>query len=150
MLECSLADHVLARCDDLASFTERAGGITRTFLCEPMRGLHARLAGWMERAGMRVRLDAAANLIGHYEGVGASGRVLAIGSHLDTVPDGGRYDGVLGVLLGLAAVEALARVGRRLPFAVEVVGFSEEEGIRYRAPYLGSRAVAGRFDASLL
>src|SRR3954453_18452352 len=87
MLESSLSDDVLARCDELAAFTERAGGITRTFLCEPMRRLHSRLAGWMEGAGMRVRLDPAANLIGQYEGEVAGARVLAIGSHLDTVPD---------------------------------------------------------------
>ena len=71
-------------------------------------------------------------------------------AYLDTVPDAGRYDGVLGVLLGVAAVRALAMSGRRLPFAVEVIGFSEEEGIRFRASYLGSRAFTGRFDAGLL
>jgi allantoate deiminase len=150
MLETSLADEVLARCDELATFSEEAGRITRTFLCEPMRRLHARLGGWMEAAGLRVRIDAAANLIGLYEGSRDGARVLAIGSHLDTVPDAGKYDGVLGVLLGVAAVQALVRDGRRLPFAIEVIGFSEEEGIRFRAPYLGSRAVAGRLDAALM
>ena len=74
--------------------------------------------------------------------------VLAIGSHLDTVPDAGKYDGVLGVLLGLAAVQALG--GRRLPFGIDVIAFSEEEGVRYRAPFLGSLAAAGRFDRRLL
>jgi allantoate deiminase len=74
--------------------------------------------------------------------------VLLIGSHLDTVPDAGKYDGILGVLLGIAAVESLA--GRRLPFGIDVVAFSEEEGIRYRAPFLGSRAICGQFDRGLL
>ena len=74
--------------------------------------------------------------------------VLAFGSHLDTVPNAGKYDGVLGVLLGVAAVKALG--GRRLPFGIEVIAFSEEEGVRYRAPFLGSLAAAGRFDRQLL
>jgi allantoate deiminase len=113
-----------------------------------MRRLHDRLAGWMRDAGMDVHLDAAANLIGLYPADVAEAPTLLIGSHLDTVPDAGKYDGVLGVLLGVAAVQALG--GRRLPFKVGVIGFSEEEGVRYGVPYLGSLAVAGRFDPSLL
>ncbi len=111
-----------------------------------MKRVHEHLTGWMERAGMTVRLDQAANLIGHYpaEGGRDNAPVVLIGSHLDTVPNAGKYDGMLGVLLGLAAVEALG--GRRLPFALEVVGFSEEEGVRFRTPYLGSLALCGRFD----
>jgi allantoate deiminase len=136
------------RCDEVATFTEDAGKITRTFLCEPMRRLHGPVAGWMEAAGMCVRLDAAGNLIGHYAGIRPELPVLAIGSHLDTVPDAGRYDGVLGVLLGIAAVKALG--GRRLPFGIDVLAFSEEEGVRYGVPYLGSLAVCGRFDRGLL
>jgi allantoate deiminase len=147
-----LAGEVLARCDEVATFSEESGRVTRTFLCEPMKRLHGRLAGWMEAAGMNVRIDPAANLIGRHEGAREGARVFAIGSHLDTVPDAGKYDGVLGVLLGVAAVRALAllRGDRRLPFAIEVIGFSEEEGIRFRAPFLGSRAISGRFDARLL
>ena len=90
----------------------------------------------------------AGNLIGRYEGASSALPVLMIGSHLDTVPDAGKYDGVLGVVLGIAAVEALG--GRRLPFGIDVIAFSEEEGIRYRAPFLGSRAVCGQFDRELL
>jgi allantoate deiminase len=155
---------VLARCDVLASYSEEPGKITRTFLCEPMHGVHECLAGWMRAAGMSVRLDPAGNLIGHYSAAlsrpsrsaadgeaqpaGADAPVFLIGSHLDSVPDAGKYDGVLGVLLGLAAVQALG--GQRLPFAVDVVGFCEEEGVRFGTPYLGSPAVCGRFDLSLL
>jgi allantoate deiminase len=102
----------------------------------------------MHAAGMQVRRDAIGNLIGHYPGAEPNAPVFLIGSHLDSVPNAGRYDGVLGVLLGVAAVEALA--GRRLPFAVDVLAFSEEEGIRFRTPYLGSLAVCGRFDPALL
>jgi allantoate deiminase len=102
----------------------------------------------MHAAGMQVRRDAIGNLIGHYPGAEARASIFLIGSHVDSVPNAGKYDGVLGVMLGIAAVEALE--GRRLPFAVEVLAFSEEEGIRFRTPYLGSRAVCGRFDSALL
>jgi allantoate deiminase len=144
----SLATEVLARCEILAGYTEEPGRITRTFLCEPMRGVQECLSGWMRAAGMAVRLDAAGNLIGRYPAADADAPVFLIGSHLDSVPDAGKYDGVLGVLLGVAAVRALD--GQRLSFAVEVIGFCEEEGIRFRVPYLGSLAVSGRFDPALL
>ncbi len=146
--QVDLAAEVIARCDEVALFSEEPDKITRTFLSEPMRRLHGRMTQWMEEAGLCVRLDAAGNLIGHYDGVRPERPVLAIGSHIDTVPNAGKYDGVLGVLLGLAAVDALA--GRRLPFGIDVIAFSEEEGVRYRTPFLGSLAAAGRFDRELL
>jgi allantoate deiminase len=144
----SLAAEVLARCDTVAGYSEETDCIKRTFLCEPMHGLHDRMSGWMAAAGMRVRRDPIGNLIGRYPAGEEDAPVFLIGSHLDSVPNAGRYDGVLGVLLGVAAMQALG--GRRLPFAVDVIGFSEEEGVRYRMPYLGSMAVCGRFDAALL
>ena len=144
----ALAEEVLARCQVLAGYSEEPGRITRTFLCEAMRGVHEHLGGWMRAAGMEVRLDPAGNLIGHHPAAGPDAPLFLIGSHLDSVPDAGMYDGVLGALLGVAAVQALG--GRRLPFAVEVLGFCEEEGVRFRTPYLGSRAVCGRFDPELL
>jgi len=143
-----LAHQVIGRCDQAASFTEEPGKITRTFLSQPMRGLHEQLTTWMHGAGMTVHLDAAGNLIGRYAGSDANHPVLLIGSHLDSVPDAGKYDGVLGVLLGVAAVQALG--GRRLPFGIDVIAFSEEEGVRFRAPFLGSRAICGQFDFGLL
>jgi allantoate deiminase len=143
-----LAAEVLARCDEVAQFSEEPDRITRTFLSEPMRRLHGAFSRWMEEAGLIVRLDAAGNLIGRYGAVRPGQPVLAIGSHLDTVPNAGKYDGVLGVLVGLAVVRAMGR--RPLPFAVDVIAFSEEEGVRYRAPFLGSLAAAGRFDRKLL
>jgi allantoate deiminase len=144
----ALAAAVLRRCDQVAQFTEEPGRITRTFLSPPMKPLHQRLEAWMCAAGMRVHCDAIGNLIGRYPGATADAPVFLIGSHLDTVPNGGKYDGVLGVLLGVAAVEALA--GRRLPFGIDVVAFSEEEGVRYRTPYLGSLALCGRLDPALM
>jgi allantoate deiminase len=144
----AMAMEALGRCDEAAAFTEEAVKITRTFLSEPMRRLHERLTGWMEAAGLYVRLDAAGNLVGRYAGRHPDTPVLMIGSHLDTVPDAGKYDGVLGVMLGIAAVQALG--GRHLPFGIDVIGFSDEEGVRYGVPFLGSLAACGRFDRSLL
>ena len=143
----ALAAEALARCDALAAASEEPGRLTRTFLRPSMRAAVDLVASWMGEAGMTTRVDAAGNVIGHRPGSdGEASPVLLIGSHLDTVPDAGRFDGALGVLLGIAAVRAAGR----LPFAVEVVGFSEEEGVRYRTPYLGSLAMAGRFDPALL
>ena len=143
-----LADEALARCDVLGAESETAEGLTRTFLRPPMHRVHEHVAPWMRRAGMSVRLDAAGNLLGRREAGIQNAPAVVIGSHLDTVPDAGRYDGILGVVLGIAAVEALGDLP--MPFAVEVVGFSEEEGVRYRSPYLGSLAFSGRLDPSLL
>jgi allantoate deiminase len=144
----ALAMEALARCDEAAAFTEEPGRVTRTFLSEPMRRLHERLAGWMEAVGLRVRVDAAGNLVGRYAGRHPDSPILMIGSHIDTVPDAGKYDGVLGVMLGIAAVQALG--GRRLPFGIDVIAFSDEEGVRYGVPFLGSLAACGRFDRRLL
>ena len=97
---------------------------------------------------MGVRVDAVGNLRGAYEGTLQNAPRLIIGSHLDTVPNAGAYDGVLGVVIGIALIEALA--GRRLPFPIEVVGFSEEEGVRFGFPFIGSRAFTGSLGADLL
>lgn len=102
---------------------------------------------------MTTRLDRVTNLIGRFDPAMASGnvrKVLLIGSHLDTVVNAGRYDGSLGVLLGLGFVELLREYSARFPFAIDIIGFCEEEGIRYRTPFIGSRAVAGTFDSALL
>ncbi len=113
-----------------------------------MRDCHREIAGWLSDAGAEVKVDAAGNLRAYYasEERGAS-RVL-IGSHLDTVPNAGAYDGVLGAMVAIALVESLQ--GRRLPFGIEVVGFSEEEGVRFSTPFIGSRALIGRLDEELL
>jgi allantoate deiminase len=133
-----LANKVIACCRELAGFTEEPGRITRTFLSPPMRDVHRVLTDWMKRLGMRVWVDDAGNLRGLH---GRAPKRLVIGSHLDTVPDAGAFDGVLGVVLGIALVEAL---GDRCPgLFIEVIGFSEEEGVRFGVPFIGSRAVAG-------
>ncbi len=132
-----VAREVIRRCRLLARFTEEPGHITRTFLSHPMRDVHRHVRGWMEAAGMRVRIDAAGNI----RGVTGQGRRLMIGSHLDTVPQAGAFDGILGVILGIALVERCAAEGREV--GIEVVGFSEEEGVRFGVPFIGSRALVG-------
>lgn len=137
-------EEIIARCRQIANFTEIPGEITRTFLSPPMRGVHQLASKWMEAAGMTVRVDAVGNLRGLYPGVVPDPPCLLIGSHLDTVPNAGAFDGVLGVVLGIAVVEQLA--GAKLPFAIEIIGFSEEEGVRFGKPFLGSLALVGGVD----
>jgi allantoate deiminase len=144
---------VIRWCRLLSTLSEDASAITRTCLSRPMRDVHTALAAWMARLGMTVRVDAIGNLRGVYpphlppSRLAASPRVY-IGSHLDTVPNGGAFDGVLGTVLAIALVELLGQ--KRFPFAIEVVGFSDEEGVRFGTPFLGSRALAGTFDLALL
>jgi allantoate deiminase len=139
---------IIDRCRILARFSETSGAITRTFLCPAMHDVHRTLRTWMEEAGMTVTLDAAGNLHGFHTAIEPDAPRLLIGSHVDTVPDAGPYDGVLGVVLATALVRALS--GRRLPFSIEVVAFSEEEGVRFGVPFIGSRALAGTLDDALL
>ena len=113
-----------------------------------MHDCHREIVQWMEPLGIKVRSDAAGNLRGVYAGAQPNGPRLLIGSHLDTVPNAGAYDGNLGVVLAVALLEELQ--GRRFPFAIEVLGFSEEEGVRFGAPFIGSRALVGRLDPQLL
>ena len=137
----------LAECQHIAAMTEEPGRITRRFLTPPTHDVHAHLRRRMESLGMTVDLDAAGNLRGLLP-PSASGKRLILGSHIDTVPDAGAFDGILGVML---ALECVGLVGEsHLPLSIEVIAFSEEEGVRFGVPFLGSRAVAGRFDPLLL
>jgi allantoate deiminase len=142
------AHEVIARCGKLAAFSEDSDGTRRTFLSPPMRECHQEIARWMEPLGVQVRVDAAGNFRGLYPGAQTNAPRILIGSHLDTVPNAGAYDGMLGVALGIALLEELR--GRRLPFGIELVGFSEEEGVRFGTPFIGSRALVGRLDQALL
>ena len=136
------AQQVMEWCDLLASCSDELGSITRPFASDAMRRAHAHVQEWMRQAGMTVTRDNIGNLRGRYEGDGAA--TLLLGSHLDSVRDAGRYDGPLGVLVAIAAVQALHDAGRRLPFGIEVLAFADEEGLRFGSTYLGSRALAGR------
>jgi allantoate deiminase len=142
------ADEVIARCRKLASFSEDSGSTRRTFLSAPMRDCHRELGSWMSRTGMKVSVDAAGNLRGFYSGSAPEAPRLVLGSHLDTVPNAGAYDGILGVVAAITLIEALG--AQKLPFAVEVLGFSEEEGVRFGVPFIGSRALVGRLDGEVL
>src|SRR5262249_44204614 len=120
----------------------------RTFLSPAIRDCHRELAAWLEPLGAEVHVDAAGNFRAVYPAAGMAAPRLLIGSHLDTVPNAGAYDGALGVVLAVALLQALE--GRRLSFGIEVVGFSEEEGVRFGVPFIGSRALVGRLDKELL
>jgi allantoate deiminase len=140
------AKAVIAECHLLATMSEEPGRTTRRFLTPPVAEVHDHLRARMTVLGMSVTIDAAGNLRGLWQPDGA--RRLVLGSHIDTVPDAGAYDGVLGVVLALELVEKAQR--EALPLAIEVIAFSEEEGVRFGVPFIGSRAVAGRFDPALL
>ncbi|PTR11876.1 MULTISPECIES: allantoate amidohydrolase [unclassified Novosphingobium] len=129
-----------------APFSDMAGGLYRGWLSPAHRASVAQVAAWMEAAGMTTHVDGAANLIGRYPGTG-NGPPLIIGSHIDSVRDGGVYDGPLGVMLGIECVAALHAAGRRMPFAIEVIAFGDEEGSRFPAAMLTSKALAGLLDA---
>jgi allantoate deiminase len=142
------AEQVIARCQQLARFSEDSDGTRRTFLSAPMREVHREITAWLQALGATVRIDAAGNLRGYYAGEPSAAPRLLIGSHLDTVPNAGAYDGVLGVVIAVALLAALD--GEKLPFAIEVIGFSEEEGVRFGEPFIGSQALVGRLDDDLL
>jgi allantoate deiminase len=133
----------MQRCDALGAISDEPGRLTRTFHSPAMQRVNALVDDWMREAGLEVREDAAFNLIGRWSSSRRGARTLLIGSHLDTVRDAGKYDGPMGVMAALAAVQHVRESGRTLPFHVEVVGFSDEEGVRYQTMYLGSGAMAG-------
>jgi len=142
----------VARCDMLGvpPFSDMEGGLYRGYLTPAHRAAIDRVGAWMAEAGMRVTLDPAANLVGRYDGAVPGAPTLIIGSHIDSVRDGGRYDGPLGIMLGIEAVDALNLGERRLPFAIDVVAFGDEEGSRFPAAMLTSKAVAGTLGADQL
>jgi allantoate deiminase len=136
------------RLDELSRVSDERGATTRTFLSPAMRRANALVAGWMRGSGLAVREDSVGNLIGRLESPLPGAKTLVLGSHLDTVQDAGRFDGTLGVLLPIAAIEVLSSEGLILPFSIEVVGFSEEEGVRFSSAYLGSKGYTGTLRAS--
>ncbi|MDJ0958346.1 MAG: allantoate amidohydrolase [Arenicellales bacterium] len=141
---------IMARIEALAEISETPTGLTRRYLTEEHRRANNLVAGWMRDSGMQVREDAVGNIIGRYEGNPPGASAVMVGSHLDTVVSAGKYDGALGVLTAISCVQALCDRGIRLPFAIEVIGFADEEGVRFSSTFLGSRAVAGTFDRSIL
>jgi len=141
---------LMERLDALARFSEEPDRLTRTFLSPAHRQAADQVLAWMREAGMTARTDAAGNVVGRYEGDRPDLPALLLGSHIDTVRDAGRYDGNLGVLAAIAVVGELHRRGERLPFAVEVLGFGDEEGVRFPVTLTGSQTVAGTVDPAVV
>jgi allantoate deiminase len=142
------AQRAISECRRIATMSEEPGRTTRRFLASPVREVHEHLRKRMESLGMTVQTDAAGNLRGLWQPPGARAKRLILGSHIDTVPNAGAFDGVLGVTLALEWAHLAQEL--KLPLAIEIIAFSEEEGVRFGVPFLGSRAVAGRFDPALL
>jgi allantoate deiminase len=145
-----LGEEIVGRINQLTAISETPEHLARIFLTAEHRAAANLLLCWMREAGMSAHLDAIGNVCGRYEGEHLGLPCLMLGSHYDTVRDAGRWDGPLGLISAICCVADLHRRGRRLPFAVEVTGFADEEGVRFSSTLLGSRAVAGTFDESVL
>src|SRR5581483_7958251 len=146
----AFAQTIMDRCEILSRYSEEPDRLTRRFASPAMRQASTAVADWMQAAGMSIQYDAIGNLIGRYEAESTDAKTFLLGSHIDTVRDAGKYDGPLGVLTALACVERLHQQQRRLPFALEVLAFADEEGLRYHNAYLGSKTFTGTFDPKLL
>ena len=161
------ASTVIQRCDILGTYSEEPHRLTRPFASAAIHEVNSLVGQWMRDAGMSVQQDTIGNVIGRYEGHSsglhhspnaglhhspnaAATQTLLLGSHLDTVRDAGKYDGPLGVMVAIACIERLHVRKERLPFAIEVLGFADEEGLRYHSAYIGSKAMTGAFDLDAL
>jgi len=145
-----LGEAIVGRINALATISQDPGNLTRIFLTSEHRAAAELIMGWMREAGMNAHLDAIGNVCGRYEGERPRLPCLMLGSHYDTVRDAGKWDGPLGLITAISCVGDLNRRGRRLPFAIEVAGFADEEGVRFASTLLGSRAIAGTFKESVL
>ena len=148
--QAAFGQQIMALADRLAHWSEAPDGLTCTYLSAAHRAVAAEIRGWMDQAGLATAIDAAANVVGRYAADDPNAPTLILASHYDTVRNAGKYDGRLGVLVALVVTEHLQRLGRKLPFHLDVIAFSEEEGVRFSSSFLGSSAVAGRFDPRLL
>lgn len=136
--------------EDLAQWSDEPGALTCAYMTDAHRATAAQLLAWMRDAGMQAEVDAVGNVVGRYLSDAPGAKTIITGSHYDTVRNGGKYDGRLGILLPIAIVRHLRDKGEKLPFHLEVIGFAEEEGVRFRSTFLGSNAVTGDFDMALL
>jgi allantoate deiminase len=146
----TLGDEIVARINQLGAISETPEHLARIFLSKEHRAAADLILKWMRDAGMRAHLDAIGNVCGRYEGERPGLPCLMLGSHYDTVCDAGKWDGPLGLITAISCVADLNKRRRRLPFAIEVTGFADEEGVRFASTLLGSRAVAATFDESVL
>ncbi|HXA36968.1 MAG TPA: allantoate amidohydrolase [Steroidobacteraceae bacterium] len=150
LVEVPLGDEIIAMAEDLATLSEESGALTCTYLTPTHLATADRIREYMLAAGLAVRSDAVGNVVGVLPGDGRTRRHLLTGSHYDTVINAGKYDGRLGILLPIAVAGSLCRTGAKLPYSLEIIAFAEEEGVRFKSTFLGSRAIAGRFDSQLL
>jgi hydantoinase/carbamoylase family amidase len=144
------ATRILQRINELASISEQPGVITRTLGTDAFVQGRALVAQWMQEAGLQTRIDHIGNVRGRWASTKADAKTLVIASHIDTVINAGKFDGPLGVLMGLNLVEQLIQKNSTLPFHLELIAFCDEEGVRFHTTYLGSKVVAGQFDNNLL
>jgi allantoate deiminase len=146
----SLGEEIVGRINQLAAISETSEHLARIFLTREHHAAADLILGWMREAGMLASLDAIGNVGGRYEGNRPGLPCLMLGSHYDTVRDAGKWDGPLGLITAISCIADLHRRGRRFPFAIEVTGFADEEGVRFASTLLGSRAVAGTFNERVL
>jgi N-carbamoyl-L-amino-acid hydrolase len=146
----TIGQEIMGRADHLARWSDMPGGLTCAYLTPAHRATAKQLRQWMSEAGLRTSVDALNNVVGRWPSDRPDAKTLIVGSHYDTVRDAGRYDGRLGILLPIAVAARLKAEGRSLPFHLEIIGFAEEAGLRFGTTYLGSSAVAGRFDPAAL
>lgn len=149
-LESDFGPAVMDWSETIGQWSEAGDGLTCSYMTPTHRRTAAQIGQWMREAGMAVHIDAVGNVVGRYEAEQPGAKTLMTGSHYDTVRDGGKYDGRLGILLPIAVVKHLNGRGERLPFHLEIVGFAEEEGVRFKSTFLGSNAITGNFDMALL
>ena len=141
---------ILEHVELLGRHSDSPDHYTRTYLSAAHQAAAKQIAQWMRKAGMAARVDAVGSVIGRYEASAADAKTLLMGSHFDSVRNGGKYDGVLGILVPIACVAELHRRGERLPVAIEIAAFADEEGARFQTSFLASRALIGRFDPAAL
>lgn len=144
------AERVMARADALAAISETPDALTRVYLSAQHLQANQLVGEWMRQAGMTVWQDSVGNICGRYEGAQEGAQAVLLGSHLDTVRNAGRYDGMLGVLAAIEVVDSLHQQGRHLAQAIEIVGFGDEEGTRFGITLLGSRGIAGTWPQGWL
>jgi allantoate deiminase/N-carbamoyl-L-amino-acid hydrolase len=149
-VELAYGPAIMQWAEEIGAISDDEQGLTCAYMTPGHQQTAMRIAAWMTDAGMETSIDAAGNVVGRYAAADANAKTLITGSHYDTVCNGGKYDGRLGILLPVAIVKQLHARGERLPYHLEVIGFAEEEGVRFRSTFLGSNAIAGRFDMSLL
>jgi N-carbamoyl-L-amino-acid hydrolase len=149
-VQLEFGPQIMQWAEELAQWSDEPGALSCAYMTQAHRATAAQLAQWMREAGMQAEIDAVGNVVGRYLSDAPGAKTILTGSHYDTVRNGGKYDGRLGILLPIAVVRQLHARGEKLPFHLEVIGFAEEEGVRFRSTFLGSNAITGKFDMSLL